>query len=112
MTINLALDLASFVEDAVRTGRYESANDVVSDALIRLRQVLELTTAATDESGEPVLQDKPLTKQVLQQHLVELGLVDEPTESSSGPPPIEDENEIISDIVIRERLIEWLVGFL
>jgi hypothetical protein len=27
-------------------------------------------------------------------------------------PSIDDEEEIISDVVIRERLIEWLVGFL
>ncbi len=97
MTINLALDLARFVEDAVRAGRYESADDVVRDALTRLQHILELTSAATDESGEPVLQEKPLTKHALQHHLAELGLVDEPPETSTSPPPIEDEDEIISE---------------
>jgi putative addiction module CopG family antidote len=109
MTIDLGPDLARFVEDAVGTGRYNSASDVVRDALTRLRQVLEITAAATAEGGEPAAPDKPLTKQTLQQHLAQLGLVDQP---AAAAPPVEHEDEIISDVMIRERLIEWLVGFL
>jgi Arc/MetJ-type ribon-helix-helix transcriptional regulator len=110
MTIDLAPDLARFVEDAVRTGGYNSPADVVRDALNRLQQV----AATSDKTSESGFHEKPLTKQTLQQHLVDLGLVDQPVVISAGAttPPVEDEDEIISDIVIRERLIEWLVGFL
>jgi hypothetical protein len=46
----------------------------------------------------------------------EIGLVDPAPEARSGPDAagaaFDDEEEIISEAVIRERLIEWLAGFL
>jgi Arc/MetJ-type ribon-helix-helix transcriptional regulator len=117
MTIRVPDDLARFVEDAVRTGQFASADDVIRDALIRLRQAMAITAAATDQSSEPVFQEKPLTKQRLLNHLADIGLIGESTETSAGQdnagaPSSDDEEEIISDFVIRERLIEWLAGFL
>jgi Arc/MetJ-type ribon-helix-helix transcriptional regulator len=117
MTIHVPQDLAVFIEDAVRTGQYDREDDVIRDALIRLRQALEVTAATTDQGGEPVLPKKPLTKQTLQRHLAEIGLVDQSPDASSDPdgadaPLFDNEHEIISEMVIRERLIEWLAGFL
>ena len=117
MMIRVPQDLAGFIEDAVRTGQYAHEDDVIRDALVRLRQAREVTAAATTQSDTPVLREKPLTKQALQRHLAEIGLVDQSPETSSGPddadaPSIDDEEEIISEVVIRERLIEWLAGFL
>ena len=116
MMIQVPQDLAGFIEDAVRTGQYAHEDDVIRDALVRLRQAREATaTAAQCDTALP--REKPLTKQALQRHLAEIGLIDQSPETSSGPddadaPSIDDEEEIISEVVIRERLIEWLVGFL
>ena len=40
MTIHLSKDLERFVHDAVRAGRYATEDDVVNDALARLRQAV------------------------------------------------------------------------
>jgi len=117
MTINLTEDLERVVLDAVRTGRYARADDVIRDALLRLRQDMEEYAEASDQSAEPGPQRKRLTKQEFQRHLVKIGLMDQVPDAHSVPddpdqPLIVDEEEIVSEIVIRERLIEWLVGFL
>ena len=117
MTIQIPQDLAHLIENMVRTGRYDSELDVIRDALIRLRQARELTAATIESVTEPVAREKPLTKQTLLRHLSDIGLVQGALDTgsqrdSTDAPPIQDENEIISEVVIRERLIEWLVGFL
>ena len=38
MTIHLSKDLEQFVHDAVRAGLYAREDDVIRDALIRLKQ--------------------------------------------------------------------------
>ncbi|MBN8890932.1 MAG: hypothetical protein J0H91_11645 [Rhodospirillales bacterium] len=40
MTIRMPKDLELFINDAVRAGRYAAEDEVVSDALIRLRKQL------------------------------------------------------------------------
>jgi Arc/MetJ-type ribon-helix-helix transcriptional regulator len=117
VTIQLPQDLASLIEDVVRTGQYEREVDVIRDALVRLRQAMEVAAVTTDQTGEGAFQKKPLTKQTLQRHLAEIGLVDKAPDTSSAPGDTsaalsDDEGEIISEVVIRERLIEWLAGFL
>jgi Arc/MetJ-type ribon-helix-helix transcriptional regulator len=116
-TIHLTEDLTRFLDEAVRTGRYASEDSVISDALIRLQQAIGLSDNHSEPiaaSGQPA---KQLTKQVFQRHLVEIGLL-APPEPASGEPDkpdpslIDDEGEIVSEVVIRERLIEWLTGFL
>jgi Arc/MetJ-type ribon-helix-helix transcriptional regulator len=116
MMIHVPQDLVGFIADAVRTGQYAHEEDVIRDALVRLQQAREVT-ASSAQSDTPLLREKPLTKQALQRHLAEIGLIDQPPETRSGrddaaAPSIEDEEEIIAEVVIRERLIEWLVGFL
>jgi putative addiction module CopG family antidote len=114
MTIHLPEELAKFIHDAVRTGRYAREDDVIRDAVSRLKQALA-------EGEETTLQDsrqnKALTKQELQRHLTELGLMDKAPDSgaqSSQPPEKAnvDEEQILSERMIRERLIEWLAGFI
>ena len=116
-TIHLTEDLASFLSEAVHSGRYASEDSVIEDALIRLRQAIDPSDPNSDQSAGPWQPAKQLTKQEFQRHLVEIGLLDPPgpaTGESDNPDPslIDDEEEIVSEVVIRERLIEWLTGFL
>jgi Arc/MetJ-type ribon-helix-helix transcriptional regulator len=117
MTIHVPQDLARLIEDAISTGQYDSEVDVIRDALIRLRPAMEVTAATSDPIGKSVLQEKPLTKQTLLRHLADIGLVDHSPDISSDRNPAaaplsDDEDDVISEVVIRERLIEWLTGFL
>ena len=116
MTIQLPQDLVRIIEDAVNSGQYNREEDVIRDALIGLRQGLEAKAVTADQSGAPVSREKPLTKQTLQRHLTQIGLVDQatvPTADREGAEsPVFDEEEIISEVVIREKLIQWLIGFL
>jgi Arc/MetJ-type ribon-helix-helix transcriptional regulator len=117
MTIDLPQDLSRLIEDAVSTGQYDSELDVIRDALNQLRPAREGTAASIPPSGSTASQEKPLTKQTLLRHLSEIGLVDHAPQSRSDldaaeAPSSDDGDEIISEAVIRERLIEWLVGFL
>jgi Arc/MetJ-type ribon-helix-helix transcriptional regulator len=117
MTIQVPQDIAQLIEDAMHTGQYYSQVDVLRDALIRLRQAMELAETTLHRVDEPVVQEKPLTKQALLRHLSEIGLVDHSADTRANrddadAPLIDAEDEVISEVVIRERLIEWLAGFL
>jgi Arc/MetJ-type ribon-helix-helix transcriptional regulator len=116
-TIHLDEDLQCFVSEAVQSGRYASEDSVISDALIRLRQAISPDDRNSLQSAGPCQPGKQLTKQEFQRHLVEIGLLDLPGSSGAefdnvDPSRIEDEEEILSEVLIRERLIEWLAGFL
>ena len=76
MTIQLPQDLANLIEDAVQSGQYR-AEDVIRDALVRLGQATAMAAVTSNQSDEPSLQKKPLTKQTLQRHLAEIGLVNQ-----------------------------------
>ena len=45
MTIHLSKELEQFVHDAVRVGLYAREDDVIRDALIRLKQTMPRPTA-------------------------------------------------------------------
>ena len=65
MTIHLSKELERFVEDAVRAGLYAREDDVIRDALVRLRQTMP-GDAAVRGTGtkrtKPTLRGKkPLT---------------------------------------------------
>ena len=119
MTIDLPQDLARLLKDAVRDGPYESELDVLRDALNRIPPTGAgtSTTATVPPAGSPVPPGKPLTKQALLRHLAAIGLVDDlpltkVEQDAAMAPEARAEDEVISEVVIRERLIEWLVGFL
>jgi Arc/MetJ-type ribon-helix-helix transcriptional regulator len=116
-TIHLTEDLAVFLSEAVQTGRYASEDSVIADALIRLRQAINSDDKNSDQNAGPGQSAKQLTKQEFQRHLVKIGLLDLPGSVSGNsdipdPSLIEHEEEILSEVMIRERLIEWLTGFL
>ena len=116
-TIHLTEDLTRFLSEAVHTGRYASEDSVIADALIRLREAIDSNDKDSEQSAGPGQPAKQLTKQEFQRHLVRIGLLGPPgpgNDDSDIPDPslIEDEEEILSEVMIRERLIEWLTGFL
>lgn len=51
MTIHLSKELEQFIHDAVRAGRYATEDDVVRDALDRLRQQAPLPTTGMGSIG-------------------------------------------------------------
>jgi Arc/MetJ-type ribon-helix-helix transcriptional regulator len=116
MTVHLAQDLESFIRDSVNTGRYPTEADVISDALLRLRRAIDAGADDPDRITPPGASGKKLTKQEFHRHLVRIGLLDQPPEASPGMANpgavVDDEGEIVDEVVIRERLIEWLTGFL
>jgi putative addiction module CopG family antidote len=117
MTIHLPEELARFIHDAVRTGRYAREDDVIRDAVSRLRAALQEADQRDLETADSSHQGKALTKQEFYRHLAEIGLMEQgqETETKTGAAmkePAVTEEEIISDRMIRERLIEWLAGFI
>jgi len=117
MTIHLPEDLVRFIHEAVRTGRYAREDDVIRDAVSRLREALQEGDETADQGAEVTRQGKPLTKQEFQRHLVEIGLMSQAPETTAAPVEpaqelVENEGEVLSERVIRERLIEWLAGFI
>jgi Arc/MetJ-type ribon-helix-helix transcriptional regulator len=114
-TIHLTDRLEQFLGEMVHSGRYASEESVISDALDQLRRSIspsESKTAGSAERDEP---GKPLTKQRFQRHLVEIGVLDEAggaARDERDPSMIDDEGEVLSELLIRERLIEWLAGFI
>ena len=116
LTIHVAENLEHFVKSAVSTGRYATEDDVVSDALIRLRREIAESLDTSDQTTGPGEPAKKLTKQEFRRHLVEIGLLDEPAENiplaGDSARLIDEQGEVVDEMVIRERLIEWLTGFL
>lgn len=118
MMSHLSEDLMFFLRDAVHSGRYPDEGAVISDALIRLRKAIDTSVDVSDESSVSSGPRKKLTKQGFQQHLVSIGLLDPPprtdadADSGNCPVLIDQEGEIVDEVLIRERLIEWLTGFL
>jgi len=117
MTIHLPEELARFIHDAVRTGRYAREDDVIRDAVSRLKQELQEADEPADSGAEPSRQGKSLTKQEFHRHLVEIGLMDQGPETPAVPVEaseelVDAEGDVLSERVIRERLIEWLAGFI
>ena len=51
MTIHLSQELARFVHESIRAGRYATEDDVVSDALERLRRQTPLPTPGMGSIG-------------------------------------------------------------
>ena len=115
-TVNLPEDLEHFIRDAVHTGRFASADSVIIDALVQLRKAIGASVEDAAQGAEPGGQGKLLTKQAFQQHLVKIGLLDQPDQAvgTAGNPDqaVVDNEEILSEVMIRERLIQWLTSFL
>lgn len=109
MTINLSKDLEKIVHDAVRAGLYAREDDVIRDALIRLKQSIPKATAGKQtKRARSAPKKRPLTRAELDQYMLKIGLMSQlpDTEADFDDPddePIEIKGEPLSDTIIRER---------
>jgi Arc/MetJ-type ribon-helix-helix transcriptional regulator len=112
MTIRLSKDLEQFVHDAVRAGLYAREDDVIRDALTRLRQSIPPATNTpvrnSKASRRAKTKEKPITPEELNRRLLASGLVIQlpnPAEDSddSDDLPIEIHGEPLSETILRER---------
>jgi Arc/MetJ-type ribon-helix-helix transcriptional regulator len=110
MTIHLPEDLKRFIGDAVRGGHYAHEDDVIRDALIRLRQTMPQdggkSRRRTKSADQP--KKKVLTEAELRQHMLEIGLMSQlpDTDADFDDPddqPISIKGEPLSETIIRER---------
>jgi Arc/MetJ-type ribon-helix-helix transcriptional regulator len=116
LTVHLTGNLERLVRDAINTGRYAGVDDVMADALSRLSRAIDADVVELDRSAPTGATGKKLTKQEFHRHLVSIGLLDQPPETSADAVDsselLDDAGEVVDEVVIRERLIEWLTGFL
>ena len=112
MTIRLSKELEQFVHDAVRAGLYAREDDVIRDALIRLKQSMPEnagTSAPKPRRARPARRKKtPMTREEFDQHLLKIGLMSQlpDTDADFDDPddePITIKGEPLSETIIRER---------
>ena len=101
MTIHLSEDLRRFVHDAVVSGLYAREDDVIRDALNRLRQSMPSETQIRDSKQGPVMPEELLRR------LFAAGLMtrlpDPSADIDDDDPPVEISGEPLSETIIRER---------
>jgi Arc/MetJ-type ribon-helix-helix transcriptional regulator len=112
MNIHLSKDLEQFVHDAVGAGLYAGEEDVIRDALTRLKQAMppaSKTPARKTKANRMVeARQQPVTPDELNRRLLESGLViqlPDPAEDVDDAEdlPIEIQGEPLSETIIRER---------
>ena len=118
MTIHLSEDMEQIVKDAVRAGLYAREDDVVRDALTRLKEAMPKAAASPDrrtKRTKPVQpRKKPLTRDELNQQLMAAGLItslpDPALDIDDDDPddqPVTIKGEPLSETIIRERRRRW-----
>jgi Arc/MetJ-type ribon-helix-helix transcriptional regulator len=109
MTIHLSKDLEQIVHDAVRAGLYAREDDVIRDALTRLKQSLAEAAQTPGKSARPAPPGKkPLTEAEVLQQMMDSGLITQLPDTAADyddpdDQPITIEGEPLSETVIRER---------
>ncbi len=111
MSVHLSKEHEQFVHDAVQTGHYATEDDVVNDALARLKQAMPedvVKPHRRTNRAKPAKQKKPLTKEEFHRQLVEIGLMSQlpDTDADYDDPDdqlIDIKGEPLSETVIRER---------
>jgi Arc/MetJ-type ribon-helix-helix transcriptional regulator len=113
MTIHLSKDLERFVHQAVQTGVYASEDDVVHDALNRLKQAMPEQSATSGRGTKPAgpgpaQRKEPLTREEFDSHLLAIGLLSRLPDTAADfddpdDEPIEIKGEPLSETIIRER---------
>jgi putative addiction module CopG family antidote len=98
MNIHLSEDLERYLQSEVRSGRFASPDEAITEALHLLRQ----------KKQEAQLQGKPLTPDEVNRQLREAGLLSEiPARLDPATyqefPPIVIQGEPLSETIIRER---------
>jgi Arc/MetJ-type ribon-helix-helix transcriptional regulator len=112
MTIHLSKDLERFVHDVVRSGLYAREDDVIRDALTRLKQAMP---EGNPPPGKPAKRTKPappkkqpLTIEEFNRKLLAEGRISNLPDTASDfddpdDQPITIEGEPLSETIIRER---------
>jgi Arc/MetJ-type ribon-helix-helix transcriptional regulator len=115
MTIQLSKELEQFVHDAVRAGLYAREDDVIHDALARLKQALpEATrtpgkgTKRTRAKAAPEEPRKLLTLAELHRQMMAEGRISRLPDTAADfddpdDQPVTIEGEPLSETIIRER---------
>ena len=112
MTIHLPKDLERFVHEAVRAGRYAREDDVIRDALTRLRQdtPAKAAPAKRAKSAKAAPPKKKMTEAEFDQHLLKIGLIsslpDPALDIDDDDPddqPVTIKGEPLSETIIRDR---------
>ena len=113
MTIILSnKDLEQFVRDAVRAGRYASEDEVVRDALTRLKHATPESGATPGKKARRAKNTAPakppITEAEFLKHLVEIGLMSQLPDTANDiddpdDQPISITGEPLSETIIRER---------
>ena len=111
MTINLSNDLEAFVHEAVRAGLYSREDDVIRDALTRLRQSLPKEAQMSLPVSEPPKSEQPSksrTKEDFHRRLMGMGLISQLPDTGAdfedpNDQPIDIKGEPLSETVIRDR---------
>ena len=109
MIINLSKDMERIVHDAVRAGLYICEEDVIRDALTRLKETLPKYTKTRSRRAKFTCSQKkkPLTEAELQQHMLKIGLMTQlpDTDADFDNPadvPITIKGEPRSETIIRQ----------
>jgi Arc/MetJ-type ribon-helix-helix transcriptional regulator len=114
MIIHLSKELERFVHDAVRAGLSAREDDVINDALARLKQTMpeaiktpgkRAKRAQAKASPTP---KKPLTIEELHQQMMAEGLITQLPDTAADfddpdDQPITIKGEPLSETIIRER---------
>jgi len=111
MTIRLSKELEQIVHDAVRAGLYAREDDVIRDALLRLKDEMpkDATTQRRKVQVARSPEDRPMID-ALNQRLLTAGLITQLPDPSQDiddddpeDQPIEIAGEPLSETIIRER---------
>ncbi len=110
MKIHLSKDLERFVHDAVRAGRYAREEDVIRDALTRLRQDTpgKAAPAKRVKRHKDAPPKKKMTEAEFDQHLLKIGLMSQLPDTAADfddpdDQPVTIKGEPLSETIIRER---------
>ncbi len=113
MTIHLPAELERFVHDQVRAGRYAREDDVIRDALARLRRDLPGKSAQAKRGvkrARSAAPKKTMTEEDFDRHLLTIGLIsslpDPALDIDDDDPddqPVTIKGEPLSETIIRER---------
>jgi putative addiction module CopG family antidote len=115
MTIHLSKELEQFVHDAVSSGLYAREEDVIRDALTRLRQATPAVAANPRRNAKrtktaPPRAKKPLTLEEVHRQMLASGLLtslpDPALDIDDDDPddqPVPIKGEPLSETILRER---------
>ncbi len=110
MTIHLPRDLETFVRDAVRMGCYAQEDDVICDALTRLKEAMPEDAPMSHQRvkrASASKRKKPLTEAELRRHMLQIGLMSQLPDIAADFDDPDDrlipiKGEPLSETIIRD----------